>query len=269
MADGDAKELFQKIPRISGKYAVILVVVLVAIVVAVALLSRGGKVSGTVRDGSVAVLTPIQGAVVTVGDEEIITDGEGKFTLTGCRPGESLDVSATGFESKRIPATSLMDVLLVPTPQETVNRWFAAWRTSEYQQMYSRLARDCQQAVSERDFIATFQSGGYLVRKFTTQPAQLSGDTAQVEVEAVITTLLGEQTFQQTINLVRENQIWKVVWYSQEGKQHPALKEKETPPAGEEVPPAEEAPPAGEEASPAAEQAPPAGEEAPPPVPTQ
>jgi large repetitive protein len=75
-------------------------------------LTRKGSLAGFIGDASKTPITPVAGAIVTVGRLWAGSDATGRYTLTGLTPGANdVRVSATGFDTAEVSVTVVSGVV--------------------------------------------------------------------------------------------------------------------------------------------------------------
>jgi hypothetical protein len=189
-----------------------------------------GAISGSVLDAT--TLEAIPGATVAAGKRSAITDREGRFTLRNSHGVSQITASAPGFETRRAAAARLVDVMLAPTAEETARRWFEAWRQGDYASMYRLFAADCRRRITEDGFVAICRGEPMRIDAVQTHPAvRLVTDPdpqgrnlAEVPVSLQIEAEGGSETVESPVRLVREPQGWRIVWYRDDRRLHPAFR---------------------------------------------
>jgi hypothetical protein len=73
-----------------------------------------GSLTGFVGDASQLPTSPVAGARITVGQQIVVTDASGRYTLTGLTPGANdVKLTASGFDSEEITVTVVSGVTTI------------------------------------------------------------------------------------------------------------------------------------------------------------
>ncbi|HEX9012710.1 MAG TPA: penicillin-binding transpeptidase domain-containing protein, partial [Anaerolineaceae bacterium] len=104
-----------------------------------------------------------------------------------------------------------------PDSEAAVKNFLEDWKTENYSAMYAMLTSVSRDAVTEKDFTASYQDAAKnLTLKqidYSLLSAMTKPESAQVAYQIVYhTNLLGDLTRQMTVNLALEGSAWKVQW---------------------------------------------------------
>lgn len=109
--------------------------------------------------------------------------------------------------------------ILFPTPQETLNQFVYDWRNGFFQDMYERIDKSGKSTIKRFDFhrfgLETYLDAEIEAVSITLENKQLSRWISPQTINADITYYtrnLGPIHKKTTINLINENNSWKIAW---------------------------------------------------------
>ena len=104
-----------------------------------------------------------------------------------------------------------------PSNIELAQQWGKAWQSSDYQAMYGMLSDTAKGAISQKDFIDRYQAIAQRMAAtqmgVTVTTSGIGADTDKVPFTVNVTSgTVGQFSMDNTLPLVRQNGLWKVVW---------------------------------------------------------
>lgn len=190
-----------------------LILVVIVGLAAFIFLTRGIVIEGTIVDAVKG--TPIKDATITLGTHSTTSDENGRFSLRVPTLEGEVVVNALGYEPLSVNGERNLSLSLVPLPEKVASYWFAYWKDGNYEGMYNLLTNECRSATSREAFQEEFSRYKMEIVSVKAQKTGEENNTANVSAEVEINTPLGKQILRFSLQLLKEEGIWKVVWYPQ------------------------------------------------------